>query len=201
MHKIKDGVKAMKTIKRYKNRRLYDTERKRYITHRELIDDIKHGESFIVIDNATGKDITLTVLGQVLVGETKGWENIKGSKELLMEVINLGGEKSMSILRNTYLATVGIYNLTKKKAEEAVDSLIKAGEISQKDRKDAIMELLDKAEKSTVSFKDKVMKEGGTVQKEISKMLDRVNLATKKDIDALNRKLDKLTKALDKRQD
>ena len=190
----------MKTIKRYKNRRLYDTERKRYITHAELIDDIKLKEAFIVIDNATGDDITLAVLGQVLVGETKSWDDIKGSKELLMEVINLGGEKSMSILKNTYLATVGMYNVTKKKAEEIIDTLVKAGEISKKDRKDAVMELLDKAEKSTISFKDKVMKEGGSVQKEVSKVIDRVNFATKKDIDALNKKLDKLSKALDKLQ-
>jgi polyhydroxyalkanoate synthesis repressor PhaR len=191
----------LKTIKRYKNRRLYDTERKRYITHAELIADIKLKEAFIVIDNASGNDITLAVLGQVLVGETKSWDDIKGSKELLMEVINLGGEKSMSILKNTYLATVGMYNLTKKKAEEVIDSLIKAGEISNKDRKDAVMELLDRAEKSTVSFKDRVMKEGGSVQKEVSKVIDRVNFATKKDIDALNKRLDKLTKALDKLQD
>ncbi|RKX28182.1 MAG: hypothetical protein DRP46_09015, partial [Candidatus Zixiibacteriota bacterium] len=145
----------MRIIKRYKNRRLYDTERKEYITHAELRLIIKSGMPFKIIDSESEKDITLAVLSRLLTGEVRNWQDVKESREVLIEVINRGGEQSMSILKNTFLASVGIFNVTKKKAEEIIDSLIKAGEISKSDRKQAVMELLDRAEESTIKMKDK----------------------------------------------
>ncbi len=190
----------MRIIKRYKNRRLYDTEVKSYITHTELGYIIKRGDPFKVIESSSGKEITLAVLGQVLIGKLKHEKDETKSREKLIELINKGGRKSMSILRNTYLASVGIFNITKKKAEEIIDSLIKAGDISKSERKEAVLELLDKAEKSTVKMKDKIVKETGNIQKnlqkDVGKVVGKLKLATQKDIDALNKKIDKLTKAL-----
>ena len=193
----------MRVIKRYKNRRLYDTELKSYITHFELSNIIRRGEPFKVIDSETGEEITLAVLGQVLIGNLKNETDEIGSIENLIELINKGGRKSMSILRNTYLASVGIYNITKKKAEEIVDSLIKAGDISKSERKEAVLELIEKAEKSTAKMKEKIVKESGNIQKniqnDVSKVVGKLKLATQKDLDELNRKIDKLTKALEKK--
>ena len=188
----------MKLIKRYKNRRLYDTEDKRYITHAQLIAIIDSDVPFKVVDSVTGYDITPAVLAQVIAGEVNHWQDLNKAKDVLMNAITSGGKKSMSILKNTYLASVGVYNLTRKKAEEVIDSLIKAGEISQSQRKDAVMELLEKAEKQTSNFTDKVKKETGNIQKEVAKVIDKLRLASKKDIDALNKKLDKLNQAIEK---
>jgi len=195
----------MKIIKRYKNRRLYDTELKKYITHEDLHLMIKTEDTFKVIENSTGEDITLPVLGHLLVGRLKENTNILESKEVLIETINLGGKKSMSILKNTFLAGVGIFNLTKNKAEEVIDQLIKAGEIEKSDKKKAVMELLDKAEEQTVKMKDKVVKETSGVQKEFKKLSDKVkkaidNMPQKKimsELDKLNKKIDKLAKKVD----
>ncbi len=106
----------------------------------------------------------------------------------------------MSILRNTYLAGVGMFNLTRKKAEEIIDSLIKAGDISKSEKKQAVLELLDKAEQSTKKMKDRIVKESGIVHKDISKVIDKFKLATKKDIVDLNKKLDKLARSMDKQK-
>ncbi len=188
----------MKLIKRYKNRRLYDTEAKRYITHAELIAIIDSDISFKVVDSVTGYDITPAVLAQVIAGDVNRWRDLSRAKNVLINAISSGGKKSMSILKNTYLASLGIYDLTKKKAEEVIDSLIKAGEISKSQRKDAVMELLEKAEKQTTVFAEKVKKETGNIQKEVGKVVDKLKLASKKDIDAINKKLDKLSQAIDK---
>ncbi len=188
----------MRIIKRYKNRRLYDTELKSYITHVELERLISGFEPFTVIDSVSGKDITLAVLGQVLIGGLKNNRHKTRSKESLIKLISEGGRKSMSILRNTYLASVGIYSLTRKKAEEVIDSLIKAGELSKSERKEAILELLDRAEKTTRKMKDKIIQEAGDVQKnlqaDIGKVVENMKLATQKDIDALNKKIDELSR-------
>ncbi|RKX22078.1 MAG: hypothetical protein DRP51_03030 [Candidatus Zixiibacteriota bacterium] len=193
----------MRIIKRYKNRRLYDTELKSYITHTELSHIIKRGDPFKVVDSSTGEEITLAVLGQVLIGNLKKEGNKTRSRKKLIELINKGGRKSMSILRDTYLASVGIYNITKKKAEEIIDSLIKAGDISKSQKKEAVLELLDRAEKSAAKMKEKIVKESGNIQKNLQKdvgtVVSKFKLATQKDIDALNKKIDKLAKVIEKK--
>lgn len=188
----------MKLIKRYKNRRLYDTEEKKYITHAKLIGIIEGDIPFKVVDSVTGYDITPAVLAQVIAGEVNHWQDLNKARDILMDAISSGGKKSMSILKNTYLASVGIFNLTKKRAEEIIDSLIKAGEISKSERKDAVMELLDKAEKQTSNFKEKVKKESGNLSREVGKVVNKLKLPSQKDINDINKKLDKLTKAIEK---
>jgi len=189
----------MRIIKRYSNRRLYDTDRRAYITHVELGGLVKSGEDFRIIDHATGEDITLPVLGQVLVEVLGGTADKGKARQTVIELINRGGNKSMSILKNTYLASVGMFNLTRKKAEDAIDSLIKAGDISKSERKEAVLELLDRAEKSTVKMKEKIVKESGHVQKDFGKLIDKFKLATRKDIEAINKKIDKLAQAIEKK--
>jgi len=189
----------MRLIKRYKNRRLYDTERKSYITHAELGAIIVSEEPFLVIDSATEEDITVSVLAQMLVSNLKDEKDPNQAKETLIELINRGGKKSMSILKNTYLAGVGMINLTRKKAEEIIDQLVKEGQINQSEKKDAVMELLDKAEEQTKKYKDKVMAEAGNVQKDVSNVIDKFRLASKKDVEALEAKIDALSKKLDEK--
>jgi polyhydroxyalkanoate synthesis regulator phasin len=105
----------------------------------------------------------------------------------------------MSILKNTVLASIGIIQVTKAKAEKIIDDLIKKGELDKSDRKKAVMELLDKAEKSTAGIREKISKEAGKAQKEISRLAKEVReyrLIKHGDLQKLETKLDKLTKAV-----
>lgn len=61
----------MKTIKRYPNRKLYDTEQSRYITLDEIGAFLRDGGEVQVIDSKSGEDITAVTLAQVLLGEEK----------------------------------------------------------------------------------------------------------------------------------
>jgi polyhydroxyalkanoate synthesis repressor PhaR len=61
------GNKA--TIKKYANRRLYDTESSAYITLDRLAAMIREGREFEVVDAKTGEDITRHVLTQIIVDE------------------------------------------------------------------------------------------------------------------------------------
>ncbi|MCA9540954.1 MAG: hypothetical protein KC620_18770 [Myxococcales bacterium] len=54
-------------IKRYRNRRLYDTGRSAYITLDDLADDLAKGAEVKVVDAATGEDLTRRTLVQVLL--------------------------------------------------------------------------------------------------------------------------------------
>lgn len=59
-------------IKKYKNRRLYDTEKSQYITVEELQRYVVEGLPFKVEDSATGKDITNATLLQIFVEMESG---------------------------------------------------------------------------------------------------------------------------------
>jgi polyhydroxyalkanoate synthesis repressor PhaR len=63
----KSGDKV--TVKKYANRRLYDTESSSYITLDRLAAMIREGRDFEVVDAKTGEDITHQVLTQIIVDE------------------------------------------------------------------------------------------------------------------------------------
>ncbi len=152
-----------------------------------------------MVDSTTGKDISLMVLGKIVLAEASSWGNVRQSKELFTTIIELGGKKTMSILKNTVLASIGVIQVTKAKAEKIIDDLIKKGELDESDRKKAIMELLEKAEKSTAGVRQKISKEAGKAQKEISRLAKEVRdykLIKRSDLEKLEAKLDKLTKTV-----
>ncbi len=186
----------MKLIKRYKNRRLYDIESSRTITFEDLVLMIKKGQEIKVVDSVTNEDITLAVLGRVVVSELTDWNDIGAARALLKNIISLGGEKSMSILKNTVLASIGVLQVTKEKAEKIIDELIKKGELDKSNRKKAILELLAKAEKTTGEFKTRVLKEAEKAQKGVSKLTRELNWARQSDVQKLEIKVNKLAKAI-----
>ena len=58
-------------IKRYTNRKLYDPQTSRYVTLEELAEMIRAGREIAVVDVATGEDLTLVVLAQILLETTR----------------------------------------------------------------------------------------------------------------------------------
>src|SRR5689334_25427288 len=86
------------TIKKYANRRLYDTESSTYITLDRLAQMVREGREFEVVDAKTGDDITRQVLTQIIVDE-----EARGSTMLplnfLKQLIGLYGNSMQKIGR------------------------------------------------------------------------------------------------------
>src|ERR1700742_1158961 len=59
------------TIKKYANRRLYNTGTSTYVTLEDLATMVKNGEEFAVYDAKTGEDITRSVLTQIIFEQEK----------------------------------------------------------------------------------------------------------------------------------
>ncbi|MDZ7359691.1 MAG: polyhydroxyalkanoate synthesis regulator DNA-binding domain-containing protein [candidate division KSB1 bacterium] len=78
-----------RTIKRYENRKLYDTEDRRYVSLEDIALLVRRGIDVQVVDNATGDDITTQTLTQVIFEEGKRGRNPL-SKDVLHEVIRFG---------------------------------------------------------------------------------------------------------------
>jgi len=81
----------LKTIKRYPNRKLYDTERSRYITLVDIANYLRKGGEVRVVDSKSGQDITSVTLAQVLLGEEKK-SRADVSLQRLRDMIQTGGE-------------------------------------------------------------------------------------------------------------
>ena len=64
------------TIKKYANRRLYNTATSSYVTLEHLCQMVKDGAEFVVFDAKSGDDITRSVLTQIIVEEEAKGENL-----------------------------------------------------------------------------------------------------------------------------
>jgi polyhydroxyalkanoate synthesis repressor PhaR len=82
-------MKEVKIIKRYQNRKLYDTHESSYVTLDEIAKMIKNGEDLRVIDNKTKNDITASTLTQLLFESEKKSKN-QPNVDLLKEIIRFG---------------------------------------------------------------------------------------------------------------
>jgi polyhydroxyalkanoate synthesis repressor PhaR len=100
------------TIKKYANRRLYNTGTSTYVTLEDLAALVKKGEDFLVYDAKTGEDITRSVLAQIIFEQ----ENKQGQNLLpiafLRQLIRFYGD-SMQMLVPRYLE-VSIESLTRE---------------------------------------------------------------------------------------
>ena len=77
-------------IKRYANRKLYNTETSRYITLKGIADLLESNQEVKVIDNESGEDITSVTLSQILVDTERDGRSVPGN--LLTGLFQRGGD-------------------------------------------------------------------------------------------------------------
>lgn len=90
-------------IKKYANRRLYNTATSSYVTLENLGQMVKAGEDFIVYDAKTGEDITRSVLTQIIFEEENKGQNIL-PVNFLRQLIGFYGDSLQALLPG-YLET------------------------------------------------------------------------------------------------
>jgi len=89
--KKKGEPPAAKIIKRYGNRKLYDTQASHYVTLEEISHMVRSGEDIQVIDNKTREDLTSVTLTQIMLEEGKNKKDAY-PLSLLKNLIQLSGE-------------------------------------------------------------------------------------------------------------
>lgn len=84
-------------IKKYANRRLYNTASSSYVTLEYLAEMVKNGEDFVVYDAKSGEDITHSVLTQIIFEEESKGQNLLPI-EFLRQLIKFYGDSLQSFL-------------------------------------------------------------------------------------------------------
>jgi polyhydroxyalkanoate synthesis repressor PhaR len=186
------------TIKKYANRRLYNTGTSTYVTLEDLATMVKQGEDFVVYDAKTGEDITRSVLAQIIFEQ----ENKEGQNLLpinfLRQLIRFYGD-SMQMLVPRYLE-VSLESLTREQ-EKFRQQMAQAfgvsgfGPLEEQVRRN--MEMFEKAFTMFTPFARRGEKEG-----EPEKSAPGAGTAGGTgDIDALKRQIDDMQKRLDQLSD
>ncbi len=157
-------------IKRYANRKLYNTESSRYITLRGISQLVRDGRDIQVIDNESGKDITPVVLSQILVDDQKHPDSSSGVPgQVLSELIQRGSD--------------AIYGAIRRSMGDVQDNLT--------DVRDNMKRWIKNPRELDVSELSRA------VQHAVERVLRMIDLPTRGDLEDLNKKVDRLTRALE----
>jgi polyhydroxyalkanoate synthesis repressor PhaR len=89
-----------RVIKRYANRKLYDTRDSRYVTLPQIAELVRAGEDVQIIDNRTKENLTSVTLAQIIYEVEKSAEaSARQGVKTLRDFIQVGGEKLMAHFR------------------------------------------------------------------------------------------------------
>ncbi len=112
-----------KLIKRYTNRKLYDTVESRYVTLEEIGEMIKQGLEVRIIDNRSKEDLTSVTLAQIIFEEEK--KKSRMPLGMLREIIRHPGESISGFIQKEVTPRV---NSIREGAESRLDKLLRREE-------------------------------------------------------------------------
>ena len=139
-----------KVIKRYTNRKLYDTVESRYVTLDEIAEMIKAGAEVKIIDNRTKEDLTSVTLAQIIFEEEK--KTSKMSLETLRDMIRHGGEVAQRFVEGTQAELKGRVEAVRAAAEQRVQSILSRGQQTG----DKARELVQTSQETVAALQKKV---------------------------------------------
>ena len=131
----------MPLLKRYSNRKLYDTESRQYVTLDEIGEMIQQGQEIKVVDHENGADITALTLAQILLEQEK---RIGGMlpEAILMRLVRFGGTQ-VNNLRGAVRAFLDPSQFVEEEILRRLDFLTQNGTISSPEAKTLGERLLD----------------------------------------------------------
>lgn len=179
----------VRTIKRYSNRKLYDTEDKRYITLDQIAELVRDGQDIRVVENQTGQDLTNVTLSQILLEQEKKQESTI-PKTFFMNLI----QRSQTSVVDFWKKNVQTYFegslLSDDRIEQDVDELVAKGEIEQEEA----TQLKDEIKTRSQTFRQRLDE---VVEARVHDILGVLNIPSKAEVEALRAQIADLNAQLD----
>ena len=110
-------------IKRYSNRRLYNTETKDYVSYEDLASIVREGTDIKVVDSKTKEDVTKTVLIQVILEEEKKDQTVLPT-DFLFQVLRSRDDSLQDFFKNHLSASFEAYLKTKEEFDNRFRSIL-----------------------------------------------------------------------------
>ena len=112
-----------RTIKKYPNRRLYDTEESRYITLADIRRLVLERIDFVVIDKKSEEDITRSILLQVIAEQEHGVDPVM-SRDFLSQVIRSYGGNLQNVLSSYLEQSMKLFSSQQRELRDKVKSVV-----------------------------------------------------------------------------
>jgi len=179
-----------KVIKRYTNRKLYDTVESRYVTLEEIAEMIKGGAEVKIIDNRTKDDLTSVTLAQIIFEEEK--KTSKMSLKTLLGLIRHGSEVAQSLVDGAGGDLRERVDAVRQAAEQRVQSILARGQQTGEKARELVttsQEALGALQKR-IDERVRAAAEGVQNLPEVKRQLDDISAR----IAALEAKLDELSR-------
>ena len=172
-----DGVVI---IKKYANRRLYDTESSTYVTLERLAARVREKKDFKVVDAKTGEDLTRSVLAQIIMEEESRGTNML-PVNFLRDLISLYGGSMQKVVPHYLEASLVSLQQNQAKFRDAMTGALATNPFAEIARRN--MEL----------FAGAAAARGAAADESADKDKSKEDLAAlRAELDALRKKLDKL---------
>jgi len=213
----------MRKIKKYANRKLYDTTDKQYISMTRLAEVIKRGEEITVVDNTNGEDITASIVSQLLAKEKRS-TTPDASSRILVQLLRKGGGTIIDYAKKYTSLWQNALNMADGEIDKIVGHLVNDKEISESEGKRLKDEILgytenlkkwvndkvDKRIKEKIDFEGVGIKKelqgqllfaknkvGDVVDQRIKDVLRMMNLPSSEQVKELNKKIEQLTRKVE----
>ncbi len=119
----KPAVTQPVVVKKYANRRLYNTETSAYITLDNLAEMVRKGRDFVVYDAKSGEDITRGVLTQIIVEEEGKGQNLLPTA-FLRQLIGLYGGSMQGLVPNYLECAMTAFAEQQEKMRASVEKTV-----------------------------------------------------------------------------
>ena len=193
----------MVAIKRYPNRKLYNTETKEYVSLDGLAELICAGDEIVVTDNASGEDLTALTLTQIILAQEKKQNGVL-PHSALTSLIRAGGDR-LSALQRGLLAPLGLWGQVDEEIKARLQALVAAGELGEVEGAELVEKLIAagvqmrsqaRADKAAREAADKP--EGkGTSFAEVEAFVKQHQLPSQQDVRRLEQQLAELEAKLE----
>jgi polyhydroxyalkanoate synthesis repressor PhaR len=174
-------------IKRYPNRKLYNTDAKRYITLDSIAEMIRDGYDVEVRDHESGEDLTGVTLSQIIFEHEKKDSGYLPST-LLTNLIRAGGD-TFGYVKRSFQASVNAVKALEAEVDQRIDGLVRRGEMAEEEAARLREELSRERLSALVDTR--------LVDTSVEAALHRLNIPSRLDMVNLQTQLEQLNQALD----
>ncbi len=177
----------MITVKRYPNRKLYNTSSKQYITLDGIAGLIREGEEVQILDHSTGEDLTTVTLTQIIFEQEKKNSGFL-PRSVLTGLVQSGGQ-TLTSLRRALVSPLDLFIHVDQEIARRLQVLVDRGELKSDESKvirDKLLNLDHESRAVEVLTED-----------EIVRLLSDRGVPTRDEVQQLNAQLDELVLKLE----
>lgn len=179
----------MHRIKKYANRKLYDTTDKKYISRVRLSKLIKQGQDVEIIDNETGEDITASIVSS-LIATTRGKAGAAVPSGVLIQLFRRGSNAVTDYAKRYMSLWQRSFVMAEDEIDNMVKGLVKNREISTSEGNRLKQEIIGYTAVIKTWISD-------TIDRRLKEVLSATNLATKDQVSELRTHIEMLERKIE----